>query len=275
MKITNVSFSLSEQPKNLESWREKLLKEMENHFGSGTSIMLYPELFLMGLSHFMKESEIPHYVEKTLIPDIKATLKKDQLVVLGSFLRHHESQTFNSAPVIQKDSVFFQDKLYLTPWESDFTSGKELKVFSFMGLKTAVIICFDIEQPDLAMKLKQESIDLILVPSATTNKNGNDRVNRCASARAIELGAAVITSPIVGDSTCDLVDHNEGRQGFFLPAQDQIQRDQEEYSDYSTSLHIVKTYELEEEVIKDLKRPSSETKPFLKPISEDLKVVRI
>ncbi len=274
MKITNISYSLSEQPKTLEEWRKKLLGEINNHFINDSSIILYPELFLMGLSHYMKESEIGLYVEKTLIPEIKQNLKENQLVVLGSFLRSVEGKTFNSAPVIQNKEVFYQDKLYLTPWENEFTSGEEMRVFNFLNLKTVIVICFDIEQPDIAVKLKNESIDLILVPSATTNKNGNERVNRCASSRAIELGAVVVTSPLVGNSTCDLVDHNEGRQGFFLPAQEPVRVLQEEFSVYSVSEHVVKTYDFDAEMIRELKRPSSETKPFLKPISDKLKISR-
>lgn len=280
MKISVISYSLSHDPESLLEWKSKLLGEIEKCVLSGSEIILYPELFLMGLGKYFPSidpkdqiEKVADYVSKDLLPDIKNHLHhQDILLVLGSSPRKVGQKIFNSSGVFLKGEWFFQDKLYLTPWETDFIPGEELHVFNYKGLKTAVVICFDSEQPDLSLKLKEEGIDLMLLPSATTNRNGSQRVNRCASARSIELGAAIITSPLIGDCVVELIDHNEGRQGLFLPAQEDITVEQEVYSDYSTSKHIVAQYELNIPMLKKLKEKSSETKPFHEGIKSHLRI---
>lgn len=279
MKIANVSYSLSSQPRTLEEWRDHLLTEIQSFIEGGTEIILYPELFLMGLTdYFPGELEkqcrdISEYVSKKLLPEIKqAVAKRDVLICLGSGPRLFRDKIFNSSPVFCGGEWSFQDKLHLTPWETSFTAGDEVKIFSFKNITVAALICFDVEQPSLALKLKEKGVHLLLVPSATSDRNGSNRVNRCANARSVELGAAVITSPLIGDSACDLVDHNEGRQGFFLPAQAVVTCEQESYSAYAESTKVVQFYQVEAKLLLSLKVADEETKPYLK---KDLAHIRL
>lgn len=46
--------------------------------------------------------------------------------------------------------LIVQDKLFLTPWETQFAGGKALQLIEFAGLRIAVIICLDIEIPNSA-----------------------------------------------------------------------------------------------------------------------------
>jgi predicted amidohydrolase len=270
MKVTVVSYSLSEQPRDLASWKAQLKQEILE-LSVTSRIILYPELNLMGLTDYfpgelkLQYQLISDFIQQELLPELTQLLKgKDLLLCLGSGPRKVDESIFNSAFIWLKDTWIYQDKIHLTPWEVDFTSGNEVKIFDFHGLKSCALICFDIEQPGLSLYLKRQETDLILVPSATTNQNGNQRVNRCASARAIELGAVVITSPLVGDSKCDLIDHSEGRAGFFLPAQEVVNVPQELFSDYSTGKKIISHFDVEVAMVKDWKKKDGETKPYFK-----------
>lgn len=270
MKIVNVSYSLSSQPETLEKWKEHLLDEVTSFISSGADIILYPELFHMGLTDYFQGDlvqqmkDISGYVLGTLLPEMKSAAgNADVVICLGSGPRLTGEKIFNSTPLYVKGNWIFQDKLHLTPWETDFSGGTEMNIFTFKGLKVATLICFDVEQPSLALKLKEEGVHLLLVPSATTDRNGSNRVNRCANARSVELGAAVITSPLIGDSQCDLVDHNEGRQGFFLPSQSIVAVEQEVYSAYSTDKKVVQTFTVDEKMLISLKNKDAETKPYL------------
>lgn len=282
MKVSVVSYSLSQDPMTLSEWKEKLLTEIRTQINQGAEVILYPELFLMGLSRYTDAKTHLEEIEKTadviehdILPFLQSELSSWVTLVLGSGPRKTGGKIYNSSPIFHEGKWIFQDKLFLTPWETDFTPGDTLNVFDIRGVKTCVVICFDSEQPDLAVKLKKEQIDFIMVPSATTNRNGSQRVNRCASSRSVELGAAVITCPLVGDCGVELVDHNEGRQGMFLPSQESISEEQETYSDYSTAEHIVKTYAFDAQKIIDLKNPSDETKPFLKEMNEGVVITRL
>lgn len=271
-KITGISYSLSSPPTSLAQWQNKLTEEIRTLIQSGSEIIVYPELFLMGLVHYFETNDqteqfekISDYILNTLLLHLEKEFKKDNiLLVLGSGPIKSNGKYHNAAPIFVNGQWIFQSKIYLTPWEDCFIAGEELNIFEFKNMKAAVVICFDIEQPYLAQKLKETGIDLILSPSATTNKNGNQRVNRCASSRAVELGAAVLAVPVVGTSDCDLVDYNEGRQGFFLPAQDDVTIEQEQFSAYSTQEHIVQSYDFDHQIILNLKMKSFETRPFLK-----------
>lgn len=271
LQLAGISYSLSQQAATLSQWEEALRSEMRSLLAAGIQFICYPELFLLGLSQYFpgdmhqQFAAIAQYVESELMARLASDLSPFQAgLCLGSGPRRQGDHWVNSSAIWQGKRWIHQDKLNLTPWEQTFTPGYVLHVFNFHGLKTAVLICFDIEQPSISLRLKQEGIDLIFVPSATMDKNGNERVNRCASARSIELGAAVLTVPLVGDTNCsELIDHNEGRQGFFLPAQDAVRLDQEVFSVYSSERTVKQVYELDLDMLQRWKRANGETKPYL------------
>lgn len=283
MKFAVVSYSSSGIIDSYEKWSQNLITEINDLISQGSEVILYPELFLLNLHSLCQKQElteqlqeISSIVQEKLLPDIsKHISKKDIVLCLGSFSRLVSKELFNSAPLFHEGKWIFQDKINLTPWETSFTPGREVNILNFKGLKLATLICFDVEQLSLGKLLKDEGIEILLVPSATSNKNGNERINRCASARAIELGAIVLTSPLVGDSPCDLIDHNEGQQGMFLPAQDAITDQQVQYSTYSKDQKIIHFFECDMSAIKDLKKKTEETKPFLHKEVEIIKAKMI
>ena len=147
--------------------------------------------------------------------------RADKAVVLGTAPHWDEGtkRLFNRAPIICEGRALHQDKLHLTPWENAFSPGESLRLWKFGGLTIAVIICLDIEVPELAARLRGRGVDLILVPSATENILGVERVDRCASARAVELGCCVGVAHLVGRAESDLIDDNVGRTAFYTPSQ--------------------------------------------------------
>lgn len=271
--IAGVSFSLSDPPESLAAWKQQLFDEISALRKQGASLIVFPELFLMGLSAYCESSSpegelqaVAACIERELLPEIKAAFAApDFCLVLGSGPRQKGTRIFNTAFILCEEQWIFQDKIHLTPWETEFTPGEELQLFSFRGLRTALLICFDIEHPGLSLLLKNEGLELLLVPSATSDLNGNQRVNRCASARSIELGAAVLTVPLIGAGKSELVDHSEGRQGFFLPAQAAFATPvlQESFSAYASRETVRASFVCPAQRLQELKQPSSETKPFL------------
>lgn len=270
MKIASFSYSLSHWASRREDWENEFLNELDMVIQKGADVILYSELFLMGLAQYFSGdfdfqlNAISSYTEQILKPKIQNVIAgRPVFLCLGSGPRVSGKAITNTCWIWNNGAWFFQDKLHLTPWEASFTPGNTLSLFTFKELRIAVLICFDVEQPSLCSKLKSAGIHLLLVPSATVDRNGSQRVNRCASARSIELGAAVVTAPLVGKSTCDLVDENEGRQGFFLPAQAAVKVDQELFSTYSSDEKIISFFDVAEETLFSLKVLNKETKPFL------------
>jgi predicted amidohydrolase len=64
--------------------------------------------------------------------------------------------------------------------------GDEVKIFDTDFGKIGILICYDVEFPELARLQSEEKINVLFVPFWTDTKNGYLRVRLCAQARAIE-----------------------------------------------------------------------------------------
>lgn len=220
------TFDVGVEATGAEAYAEACASRVEESWDSGADIVLLPEYTWAGLEPHLKESGGLRGVAETfwqgLMPGLLQRLSRpDKLVVLGTapFVDPASQAMLNRSPIIAGGRLLTQDKLYLTPWEKSFHRGSELRVFEFLGLRIAIVICLDIEVPELSVLLRGQGVDLILVPSATETLMGCERVTRCASARAVELGCAVMVSPLVGRCTSELVDENLGKIAGYFPSQ--------------------------------------------------------
>lgn len=192
---------------------------------AGADIVMFPEFTWMGLERFVtgpdKIAGVADLFWNHLWPDIARKLHRpDKAAILGTvpcmdggnFVR-------NRAPVVNRGRILHQDKIHLTPWEDAFTGGDAVRIWSFHGLRVAVVICLDVEIPEISAALRGLELDLLLVPSATESLLGVERVGRCADARAVELGCHVGLCHLVGRTESGLIDENVGRLAVFSPSQ--------------------------------------------------------
>src|SRR5205085_9246469 len=63
-----------------------------------------------------------------------------------------------------------------------------------------LLICADIQYPELSRCLVNRGVELIFCPSLTWNRRGVHRVRTGCQARAIENQLYVVMSPLVGNS---------------------------------------------------------------------------
>ncbi|MBE7496173.1 MAG: hypothetical protein HS117_14620 [Verrucomicrobiaceae bacterium] len=198
---------------------------VETSWDDGADVVLLPEFTWMGMEPLV-EPRTPGRVAEVFWNDVLPTLKSllnrpGKAVVLGTCPYDDKDGGVlrNRAPILVEGTVLHQDKLHLTPWETDFSPGTELRVWEFGGLRFAVVICLDIEIPEISAKLRGREADVILVPSATETILGVERVDRCASARAVELGCIVAVSHLTGRADSGLIDDNVGRAAVYFPSQ--------------------------------------------------------
>ena len=244
---------------------EAVIARTEQSWESGADIVLFPEYTWAALN--AQPEGVAVDFQQRVLPQLQQRLtRKGKLAVLGSSLIREEStgKLRNRAPIMADGEWLAQDKLFMTPWESAFQGGSELRVFTFQGLRIAVIICLDIEVPELSVLLRGQGIDLILVPSATETILGVERVTRCASARAVELGCAVVVSPLVGKCESELVDENLGKLACYLPAQRVFKRDERcrESAVYSGGFHGER-FTVPLERLASMRQSTVETNPSL------------
>ncbi len=214
-----------------EAYADALADQVEQSWDTGADVVLLPEFAWLGLEPLVAgDAAIPalrrvaELFWSVLHPRLASRLQRPgKAAVVGSVPFWKETtQTLVNRAVIFADgsTALYQDKLHLTPWEKDFTQGDALNLWTFQGLRIATIICLDIEIPELAARLRGAEVDLILCPSATETVLGVERVDRCASARAVELGCFVAVSHLVGRCPeSSLIDENIGRLAFYGPSQ--------------------------------------------------------
>ncbi len=65
--------------------------------------------------------------------------------------------------------------------------------------KIGILICYDVEFPELARILADQGMNLLFVPFLTDTQNGYTRVKHCAQARAIENECFVAIAGCVGN----------------------------------------------------------------------------
>jgi predicted amidohydrolase len=188
----------------------------------GADVVVFPEFAWMALERFATGADgVAGLFWNELFPPMLEKLKRPgKAVLLGTVpFIDADGRLRNRAPIVSDGRFLHQDKIHLTPWEDTFHGSERVCVWDFMGHKLAVLVCLDIEIPELAAALRGKGVDLLLVPSATESVFGVERVHRCASARAVELGCCVGVSQLTGVAESELIDVNIGRLAVYSPSQ--------------------------------------------------------
>ena len=226
VKVEAWTFDVGDAGKTAAAFAEEVIHRVETAWDGGVDIVLLPEFLWAALEPLLPGKDvdmedIARVVWLDLMPRLKQRLcRKGKHAVVGTapYLDTSSRHLYNRAIIFSDGRLLHQDKLFLTPWEHEFRGGRELYVFEMSGLRVAVVICLDIEVPELSARLRGLNIDLLLVPSATETIYGSERVTRCASARSIELGCAVVVCPLVGKCDSSMVNVNLGKIAMYLPA---------------------------------------------------------
>ena len=124
-------------------------------------------------------------------------------IITGSMPEVIGERLFNVGYLCKRDgNVERFEKLHVTPDEAKvwgMQGGNELKVFDTDCGKIGILICYDIEFPELSRLLADEGMDILFVPFLTDTQNGYSRVRNCAQARAIENECYVAIAGCVGN----------------------------------------------------------------------------
>lgn len=226
LKARVVSWDVGFHPATEAEWVGCVVREVRDASAAGVDVLVFPELFAAGLGAYAPDDRYYEFITRRMrdavLPAVKAAAAPSMLVCLGSYA-HQESgwpYAHNRAPVLLDSAWHFADKIHPTQRERvddpPIKPGEVLPVFKFRGGNVAVAVCFSLEMPEVSAALKREGVQLVLGPTATEDETGVARILRSASARAVELGAAVLVAPLVGQ----LDDwKNVGSAALYLPAQ--------------------------------------------------------
>jgi len=113
------------------------------------------------------------------------------------------------------------EKLHVTPDEMKcwgLSGGKTIRTFETDCAKIGVLICYDVEFPELSRIMASEGMQILFVPFLTDTQNAYSRVQVCAHARAIENECFVVIAGSVGNlPKVHNMDIQYARSGVFTP----------------------------------------------------------
>jgi len=124
--------------------------------------------------------------------------------------------------------VFEQDKTHRTRWEREkwkSSAGNRLHVWETEFGDIAILVCYDIEFPELSRMVCEAGADILFVPSSTDDRQGFWRVRYCCHARAIENQVYVAMASTVGSLPVDGLGLHYGQAGILTPSDFPFSRD--------------------------------------------------
>ncbi len=124
-------------------------------------------------------------------------------IIAGTHPVRKEGAIYNVAHLFTPHGeVHTQDKLHVTPNERNeygIRPGENLRVFDTPYGRIAILVCYDVEFPELARILTLAGAEVLFVPFSTDERKAYLRVRYTAQARAVENMVYVVLSGNVGN----------------------------------------------------------------------------
>jgi predicted amidohydrolase len=236
LKVASAQYPI-DQPATLDAWRDKIARWAADGAATGAEVLVFPEYAAIEQAAALGE-KVYGNLDATLqaVADLEAdrvslhqelAAKHRVHILVGSGpARKGEGRYVNAAQLVTpKGSVGVQEKLIMTPFETDWgiSAGKQARVFDTVLGLIGINICYDSEFPLLARAMAEAGAELLLVPSCTERVSGYHRVRTGSRARALENQIAAVVSPTVGDAPWSpAVDRNTGAAGIYVPSEQTV-----------------------------------------------------
>jgi predicted amidohydrolase/GNAT superfamily N-acetyltransferase len=175
-----------------------------------SDFILFPEFFnapLMAEYNHLGEAkairELAKFTEPLREKFAEFAVSYNVNIISGSMPLVEENKLYNTSYLCRRDGSWDSyRKIHPTPSEVTawgMTGGNTLKTFDTDCGKIGILICYDVEFPELARLYADEGVKFLFVPFLTDTQNGYYRVRRCAQARAIENECYVAIAGCVGN----------------------------------------------------------------------------
>ena len=171
---------------------------------------VFPEFFnapLMAENNHLTEPEaireLAKYTEIITQKLSELAISYNINIISGSMPEVIDGRLYNAGYLCHRDGTIERyEKLHVTPDEVKvwgMEGGSQIKVFDTDCGKIGILICYDVEFPELGRLLSEQGMDILFVPFLTDTQNGYSRVRLCAQARAIENECYVAIAGSVGN----------------------------------------------------------------------------
>ena len=173
------------------------ISRLETHLSrtDNLDLVVCPELFISGYGSHEKINEYSENHDGEYAKKISNLAKKSSTAIIYGYPEIDNNQLFNSAQLFSNDglSIANHRKKLLPPTADEskiFTPGVESSIFSIKGIKSAIVICYELEFPELIRKLALEGVELIIAPTGQSSHWPAAALHNCRT-RAFENGIFV------------------------------------------------------------------------------------
>ena len=167
---------------------------------ASTDLVVFPELFLGGYST-SNVKELALGLEGPEVGEMARLARQNDTALLFGLHERVSGGVANSAVCLDRRGNLAGSyrKTHLFGAErGSFVAGDELLIVDLDGIATGLMICFDMEFPEVARALATAGADLLVTISANMDPFGRDH-NVFATARALENGLAHVYVNQVGE----------------------------------------------------------------------------
>ena len=173
--------------------------------------LVLPELFTVQLFSTMPRTLSPAEAVRRLAAmtdqyrELFRTLAQKYRIYIvgGSHPVEREGELYNVAHLFTPSGqIYTQDKLHVTPWERDkwnIRPGQAIHIFETPLARLSILICYDIEFPEISRLLTLAGVEILFVPFSTDERKSYMRVRHTAQARAVENMIYVVMTGNIGN----------------------------------------------------------------------------
>ena len=196
--------------KSYEDLTEQIEYFVEAVSGYRADFVLFPEYVnapLMAEYNHLSEPEairkLAEYTDRLKDTFAEFAISYNTNIITGSMPEFKDDTLLNVGYLCKRNGeVERYEKIHVTPDEEKIwgmKGGTQIRTFDTDAGKIGILICYDIEFPELSRLMALEGMEILFVPFLTDTQNGYSRVRNCAIARAIENECYVAVAGSVGN----------------------------------------------------------------------------
>jgi predicted amidohydrolase/GNAT superfamily N-acetyltransferase len=205
----------------LVQWQMRLFNDLDAFYeqvkffvdavsGYKSDFIMFPEFFntplLQPYNHLPEQEAMKKLADKT--EEIVLKLQEYAVaynvnIISGSMPVKENGKLYNATYLCHRNGLTENyRKIHITPNEKKYygiSGGDKIGVFDTDCGKIGILICYDVEFPELSRIYADQGMQILFVPFLTDTQNGYTRVRHCAQARAIENECYVAIAGCVGN----------------------------------------------------------------------------